>query len=223
MTHVSRLLALFLLVVTGFAGAQERAKVPGMRDGVELVEPLPGGDWTLPGGDYAHTRFSPLDQITTENVDRLGVRNAFSTGVPRGHEGGPLVVNDTMYVVTPYPNRLIAIDLNQPGGPVKWTYEPGPDPVSVGLACCDVVNRGASYADGKVVYNLLSAETVAVDAETGKEIWRTRTGNLEIGETTTMAPLIVKDKVIVGSSGGEFGARGWVLALDLASGKEIWR
>jgi PQQ-dependent dehydrogenase (methanol/ethanol family) len=214
-----------MLLVAFGANAQEgtTTDIKGASEGVELIAPVANGQWTLPGGDYAHTRFSPLDQITPKNVSRLTVRDTFSTGIPRGHEGGPLVVNDTMYVVTPYPNRLIAIDLNKPGGPVKWTYEPGPEPVSVGLACCDVVNRGASYADGKVVYNLLSAETVAVDAETGKEIWRTRTGNMQKGVTTTMAPLIVKDKVIVGSSGGEFGARGWVLALDLDSGKEVWR
>jgi alcohol dehydrogenase (cytochrome c) len=128
-----------------------------------------------------------------------------------------------MYVVTPYPNNLIAVDLTQPGGAIKWIYQPHPNPQAVGIACCDVVNRGASYGDGKIVYNLLDAQTVAVDAKTGKEAWRTTIGDIKIGETLTMAPLIVKDKVIVGNSGGELGVRGKVVALDLHSGKEVWR
>jgi len=198
-------------------------RVEGSKPGVRLISPLPQGEWTLPAGDYANTRFSPLTQIDASNVSRLVPVTTLSTGIPRGHEGNPLVVNDTMYVNTPYPNLLIAVDLTVPGGTPKWVYEPNPDPRAVGIACCDVVNRGASYADGKVVYNLLDAHTVAVDAETGKELWRTQVGNIDIGETVTMAPLIVKDKVIVGNSGGELGVRGWVLALDLETGKELWR
>jgi PQQ-dependent dehydrogenase (methanol/ethanol family) len=128
-----------------------------------------------------------------------------------------------MYVVTPYPNNLIAIDLKHPNGPVKWVYTPHPDPRAVGVACCDVVNRGASYADGKIVYNTLDAHTVAVEAKTGKELWKTRLGDIERGETITMAPLVVKDKVIVGNSGGELGVRGWVTALSLRTGKIAWR
>src|SRR3569623_3461260 len=128
-----------------------------------------------------------------------------------------------MYVVTPFPNNLIAIDLHKPSGAIKFIYEPHPDPRSVGIARCDVVNRGASYADGKSIYNLLDAETVAVDANSGAEVWRTRVGNIDIGETTTMAALVVKDKVLVGASGGELGVRGWLVALDLATGKEVWR
>jgi PQQ-dependent dehydrogenase (methanol/ethanol family) len=153
----------------------------------------------------------------------LKVFTTMSTGIPQGHEGGPLVVGDTMFVATPFPDNLIAVDLTKPGGAMKWLYEPHPDPRAAGIACCDVVNRGASYADGKIVYNTLDAQTIAVDAATGKELWRTRVGNIDVGETVTMAPLIVKDKVIVGNAGGELGVRGWVLALDLATGRELWR
>lgn len=190
---------------------------------VRLISELPAGEWLLPAGDYANTRFSPLEQITVENVKNLQVEWTMATGIPRGHEGAPLVVGETMYVVTPYPNKLIAIDLSQDGGPVKWTHQPMPDPRSVGIACCDVVNRGASYSDGKIIYNTLDAHTVAVDARTGKEVWRTRVGNIQIGETVTMAPLVVKDKVIVGNSGGELGVRGWILALRVSDGSEVWR
>ncbi len=125
-----------------------------------------------------------------------------------------------MYVVTPYPNNLIAIDLTKGTGAVKFVYQPHPDPRAQGIACCDVVNRGASYADGKIIYNLLDATTVAVDANTGQEVWRTKVGDIDIGETTTMAALVVKDKVLVGNSGGELGVRGWLVALDVKTGKE---
>jgi PQQ-dependent dehydrogenase (methanol/ethanol family) len=209
------------------AAAPERSawhegEIAGALDGVRLIAPVPNEEWLLPS-DYANTRFSPLDQITTENAKGLRTVFAMSTGIVRGHEGSPLVVGDTMYVVTPFPNNLIAIDLTKPGGAMKWTFEPRPDPRSVGIACCDVVNRGASYADGKIIYNTLDAHTVAVDAETGEEVWRTRVGNIDIGETVTMAATVVKDKVIVGNSGGELGVRGWILALDVESGEEIWR
>jgi alcohol dehydrogenase (cytochrome c) len=197
--------------------------VSGAAPGIRLISPLPAGEWRLPSGDYANTRFSVLDQINAANVKNLKVITTLSTGIPQGHEGQPLIVNNTMYVVTPYPNNLIALDLTKPGGALKWIYEPHPDPRSVGIACCDVVNRGASYADGKIVYNTLDAHTVAVDAATGREAWKTQVGDINVGETTTMAPLVVKNLVFVGNSGGELGVRGKLVALDLATGKEVWR
>ena len=206
--------------------AQESAapQVPGEKPGVRLVAPLPAdGEWHLQGGDTAHTRFSPLDQLDTKNVGGLRVVTSFSTGIPHGHEGGPLIANHTMYVNTPYPNDLIAVDLVPEGGALKWVHHPNPDSHAVGIACCDIVNRGAVYADGKVVYNLLDGNTVALDAKTGDEVWRTKLGDVEKGETITMAPLVVKDKVIVGNSGGELGVRGWIAGLDLATGKLLWR
>ena len=122
------------------------------------------GQWLMPAKDYASTRFSGLDQITATNVASLKLAWSFSTGVLRGQEAAPLVVGSTMYVVTPYPNILYALDLTKPGAPVKWKYEPKPLAASQGVACCDVVNRGAAYADGKIFYNTLDNQTVAVDA-----------------------------------------------------------
>ena len=202
--------------------AQSTLNIPGMAAGIHIVSPEPNGDWEMPAGDYANTRFSPLAQINTGNVNNLKEISSQTTGIPHGHEGSPLVVNNTMYIVTPFPNYLIAIDLKKPHGPVKWTYKPNPDPRAVGVACCDVVNRGASYAQGKIVYNLLDGHTVAVDAETGKEVWRATVADPNKGETITMAPLIVKNHVIVGNSGGELGVRGKDVALDLATGKQQW-
>jgi PQQ-dependent dehydrogenase (methanol/ethanol family) len=181
------------------------------------------GQWIRPARDYASTRYSALTEITAENVKRLRLAWTFSTGVNRGHEAAPLVVGATMYVVTPYPNFLYAFDLSRPGAPTRWRYEPKPSASAQGVACCDVVNRGAVYARGKVIFNTLDVQTVAVDAETGREVWRTKLGDINRGESITMAPLVVKDRVLVGNSGGEFGVRGWLTGLDLDSGKIVWR
>src|SRR3954452_22016819 len=181
------------------------------------------GQWIRPAKDYASTRFSSLDQINGNNVQQLKLAFTFSTGLERGHEAAPLVVNNTMYIVTPFPNKLYALDLTQPGAPMKWVYEPKPTPASQGVACCDVVNRGASYLDGKIFYNTLDDQTVAVDANSGREVWRVRLGDINKGETITMAPLVAKGKVIVGNSGGEMGVRGWLTAVDAKTGKIAWR
>jgi PQQ-dependent dehydrogenase (methanol/ethanol family) len=189
-----------------------------------LAEPAPGdGDWPMAAGDAGNTRFSALEQITTGNVDKLRVAFTFPLGVERGQEAAPIVVGDTMYIVTPFPNWLYALDLRKPDAPLKWKFDPKADPGAQGVACCDVVNRGAAYSDGRVFYNTLDAHTIAVDAATGRELWRTKLGEVSRGETVTMAPLVVRDKVLVGNSGGELGVRGWLTALDAATGRIVWR
>jgi lanthanide-dependent methanol dehydrogenase len=183
----------------------------------------PPGEWQMPAGDYANSRYSELSSITPQNAANLRVAWAFSTGVLRGHEGQPLVIDNTMYVVTPYPNVSYAIDLAQTGQPLKWKFRPVNSQQAIGRACCDVVNRGAAYADGKIFYNLLDGHTIAINSATGNQVWRTKMGDLSRGETITMAPIVVKGKVIVGSSGGEMGVRGWIAAIDAGTGKEVWR
>jgi glucose dehydrogenase len=129
----------------------------------------PSGDWPVVGHDAQNTRFSPLDQITTANVASLKLSFSFATGIPKGHEAAPLVIDDTMYVVTPYPNTVYAFDLRQPNvAAVKWKFEPDPNASSQGVACCDVVNRGLAYADGRVFVNTLDAQTIALDAASGR-------------------------------------------------------
>ena len=177
----------------------------------------------MPAKDYASTRYSGLTEITAESARQLSVKGTFSTGSTRGHEAAPLVVGSTMYVVTPFPNVLYALDLSQPGMPVRWKFDPKPLAAAQGVACCDVVNRGAAYADGLVVFNTLDNRTVAVDAASGTPAWVTQLGDINRGETITMAPLIVKGKVLVGNSGGELGVRGWLTALDLKTGAIVWR
>ncbi len=221
-----------LMVAAGLAGCAKRSAppvdahvrdVPGAPPTTQLVDALPRGEWRMPAGDYGNLRYSPLDIVTTSNVQQLHVVTTFSTGVPHGHEGQPLVVGHMMYVVTPFPNNLIAVDLTKPGGAIAWIFEPHADSRAVGIACCDIVNRGAVFADGKIIYSLLDAHTVAVDAQTGKEVWRTTVGNIDIGETITGAPLVVHDKVLVGTSGAELGVRGYLAALDVKTGRELWR
>lgn len=190
---------------------------------IGVPRPAKATEWTMPGGDYANSRFSELGDITPANAAQLKAAWAFSTGVLRGHEGQPLVIDNTMYLVTPYPNVAYALDLTQPGQPLKWRFRPENAQAAAGRACCDVVNRGASFFEGLLIYNLLDGHTVAVDAATGTMKWKTRMGDVSLGETITMAPIIVKGKVIVGSSGGEMGVRGWVGALDARTGKLLWK
>ena len=177
----------------------------------------------MPAKNYASTRYSNLDQITIANVKSLKPAFEFSTGTLHGNEAAPLVVNNTMYIVTPFPNNLYALDLTKPGAPVKWVYEGHPAPSAQGVACCDTVNRGAAYYNGKIYYNLLDNQTVAVDANTGAEVWKTRLSDINTGESMTMAPIVAKGKVLVGNSGGEFGVRGWLTGLDADTGKVAWR
>jgi len=191
--------------------------------GASVVAEPEDGQWPMPAKNYASTRFSGLEEINTSNVANLKLAWSFSTGVVRGHEAAPIVVNNTMYVITPYPNYVYALDLTQPGGPVKWKYEPNPVSSAQGVACCDVVNRGLAYSDNKIFFNTLDNQTIALDANTGTEIWKTKVGDINLGESITMAPLVVKGKVLVGNSGGEFGVRGWLTALNAADGKIAWR
>jgi lanthanide-dependent methanol dehydrogenase len=192
-----------------------------LRTDAELQED--DGQWVMAPKNYSATRFSGLTEITTENVATLRLAWSFSTGVLAGHEAAPLVVGDTMYVVTPYPNFVYALHLTEPAGRVKWKYEPRPSRAAQGVACCDVVNRGAAYSNGRVFFNTLDNHTIALDAETGEEVWRTLLGDINLGESMTMAPLVVKDKVLVGNSGGEFGVRGWLTALNTNNGEIAWR
>jgi PQQ-dependent dehydrogenase (methanol/ethanol family) len=181
------------------------------------------GQWTMPAKNYASTRFSSLDQVNTGNVSKLRLAWTFSTGLTRGHEAAPLVVGNTMYIVTPWPTLLYALDLTQPGAPMKWVYDPQTSASAQGVACCGPINRGAAYYAGRIYYGTLDDYTVAVDSATGKQVWKTKLGDINAGESITMAPIVAKGRVIVGNSGGEFGVRGWLCGLDAATGQIVWR
>ncbi|MGH7636483.1 MAG: PQQ-dependent dehydrogenase, methanol/ethanol family [Gemmatimonadaceae bacterium] len=182
------------------------------------------GEWRMQAKNYQGWRYSGLARIDTATVGNLRESWSFSTGTLRGHEGTPLVAGSTMYIVTPFPNIAYALDLAAPVKPaVKWKFEPNPSPRAVGKACCDVVNRGWALAGDKLIYNLLDAHTVAVDVNTGREVWRTKLDEVENGVTMTMSPLVIRDMVLVGNSGGEMGAHGWLTALDVNTGQVRWR
>ena len=210
-------LALVSVTALWLAGASAAAQDAR---GLDALSRDPG-QWVMPARNYASTRFSELDQINGQNVSQLQLAWSFSVGVNRGQEAAPLVVDGTMYVVGPFPNKLFALDATT--GELNWTYEPPTAEAAQGVACCDVVNRGAAYDQGKIFYNTLDDHTVAVDAKTGKEVWHEKLGDINLGETMTMAPLVVKGKVLVGNSGGEMGVRGWLTALDETSGEIVWR
>ena len=178
--------------------------------------------WAIQTGDYKNQRYSELDQINAENVGDLQVAWTFSTGVLRGHEGSPLVIGDMMYVHTPFPNIVYALDLEN-DGKIVWKYEPKQDPDVIPVMCCDTVNRGVAYADGKIFLHQADTKVVALDAKSGDVVWEVQNGDPAIGETNTATVLPVNDKVIVGISGGEFGVRGSVTAYDMNSGEQVWR
>ncbi len=213
----SRLLVVSLLSLSAPALAQQPIAPP------PSAAPPEDGQWTMPGKNYANTRYSGLDQINAQNVKDLKVAFTFSTGVNRGQEAPPLVVGNIMYVLTPYPNILYALDLTRDGAPTLWSYQPKPESAAQGVACCDTVTRGPTYDNGRIFFNTLDNHTVAVDAKTGKEIWKVKLGEINQGETMTMAPLVVKGKVLVGNSGGEYGVRGWLTALNASDGSIAWR
>ncbi|MGC8468799.1 MAG: methanol/ethanol family PQQ-dependent dehydrogenase [Acetobacteraceae bacterium] len=187
-------------------------------------------DWVMPAGNFANWRYSTLNQINTKNVHQLAPAWTFSTGVLRGHEGGPLVIGNMMYLATPFPNVVYGLDLNHQGR-IVWKYVPVQDPNVIPVMCCDTVNRGVAYAppaeagnaDGLIILHQADNTVVALDAKNGKVVWKASNGNAKVGATGTSAPQVIGDKVMVGVSGGEFGVRGYMTAFSLKDGKQVWR
>ncbi|MEI8608252.1 PQQ-binding-like beta-propeller repeat protein [Enterovibrio sp. Hal110] len=156
--------------------------------------------WVMWGANYSGTRYSSLDQINAKNAKDLQVAWTFSTGVLRGHEGGPLVIGNTMYIHTPFPNKVFAIDMDKQA--LRWSYEPKQDSSVIAVMCCDTVNRGLAYSDGKIFLQQADTTLVALDEKTGDVVWKVVNGDPKLGATNTNAPLIVKDTIITGISGG---------------------
>ncbi|ABI61242.1 methanol/ethanol family PQQ-dependent dehydrogenase [Granulibacter bethesdensis] len=185
-------------------------------------------NWLMPGRTYEAQNYSPLKQITTKNVKDLKVAWTFSDGVLNGHEGAPLVVNNTMYVTGPFPNRTFALGLDNPGR-IIWENNPKQSANARSVACCDVVNRGMAYWPGDsktpalIFKNLLDGRLTAMNAKTGDVVWQMENGDIKVGQTETQAPYVVKDLVITGSSGAELGVRGFITAYDVHTGAQKWR
>ena len=210
------LVATCLAAVTGLVGGSA-----GANEELSKMSQNPK-DWVMPTGDYANTRYSKLNQITAANVGKLQVAWTFSTGVLRGHEGGPLIIGNMMYVHAPFPNTVYALDLANENK-IVWKYEPKQDPNVIPVMCCDTVNRGVAYGDGKIFLHQADTTLVALDAKTGKVVWTAKNGDPSKGATGTSAPMVIKDKVLVGISGGEFGVQAHMTAYDIKTGKQVWR
>jgi PQQ-dependent dehydrogenase (methanol/ethanol family) len=186
--------------------------------------------WVMTGRTYDLQRYSPLTQITTSNVRDLVPAWTMSTGTLRGHEGNPLVVGSVMYVHSSFPNKVYALDLAKPGAPQIWSFTPEQPADVIPIACCDVVNRGLAFHPattanpaGVLYIELLVGDLLALDAKTGKQVFRVKSVDYKRGETMTNAPIVIKDVVITGNSGGEFGVRGRVTAYNALTGEEVWR
>ena len=208
--RLSRLgLALLAVPALAFANADVEKNIANSKN------------WAMQAGDMFNQRYSKLNQINAGNVGKMQVAWTFSTGVLRGHEGSPLVIDGTMYLHSPFPNKVFAIDLDTQK--IKWKYEPKQDPAVIPQMCCDTVNRGVAYAEGKVILQQADSVLVALDAKTGKPVWSVKNGDPKLGAVNTNAPHVFKNKVITGISGGEWGVRGFVAAYNLADGKLAWK
>jgi len=209
--------------VLSVAALLAAAVTPGFAQADEELNKLSSDpkNWAMQAGNYANQRYSDLKQVNKSNVNKLQVAWIFSTGVLRGHEGSPLVIGDTMYVHTPFPNNVFALDLETQK--IKWKYAPKQDPAVIPQMCCDTVNRGVAYGDGKIFLQQADSMLVALDAKSGKVVWSVKNGDPKLGAVNTNAPHIFKDKVITGISGGEWGVRGYISAYDIKTGKLAWR
>jgi PQQ-dependent dehydrogenase (methanol/ethanol family) len=197
--------------------------LPGVAAANADVERLTANpsNWAMQAGDMYNQRYSKLNQINASNVGRLQVAWTFSTGVLRGHEGSPLVVGNMMYIHTPFPNKVFAMNLDTQK--IAWKYEPKQDPAVIPQMCCDTVYRGLAYAEGKIFLQQADSNLVALDAKSGKVIWSVQNGDPSLGMVNTNAPHVFKDKVFTGISGGEWGVRGFIAAYNINDGSLAWK
>jgi lanthanide-dependent methanol dehydrogenase len=213
-----------LTVATAVAAGALAVSLPSLasaNDELLLMQENPAY-WAMPTGTYDNQRFSTLAQINKDNVEELQPAWTFSTGVLRGHEGGPLVIGDVMYIHGPFPNPVFALDLTDEGR-VIWKYDPKQDPNVIPVMCCDTVNRGLAYGNGKIFLSQADTTLVALDALTGELVWQVQNGDPSKGETATAAPMVYKDKVYVGISGAELGVHGHLTAYNIETGELVWR
>ena len=179
-------------------------------------------NWAAPRGDYTNQAHSKLTQINQGNVKNLKAAWTFATGVNRGHEGSPVVVGHMMYVHTAFPNNIYALDLND-NQKIVWSYFPKQDPSVQAVLCCDNVNRGLGYGDGKIFLQQNDGTLVALDAASGKKVWDVKNVDPKVGATNTNAPHVIKDKVLTGCSGAEFGVRCFIQAYNIKDGSVAWK
>jgi PQQ-dependent dehydrogenase (methanol/ethanol family) len=209
------------VLLSAAALAATVARGPGAMDQARLTnaaaEP---GNWMTYGGTYAETRFSPLDQINAQTIQRLKPAWVVDLDTARGQEATPLVVDGVMYTSTAW-SKVIALDAAT--GRVLWQHDPKVIGSKAVHACCDVVNRGVAVWKGRVFVGTIDDRLIALDAKTGKQLWSVVTADQKQAYTITGAPRVFRDKVVIGNSGAELGVRGYVTAYDTATGKKVWR
>ena len=178
--------------------------------------------WPAYGGDSANTRYSPLSRINTSTVNRLKVAWVLQFGSLEAQESTPVVVGDTLYVTTSAGPRYVYA-VNAKTGAIRWKYAPEIPPDVQQTTCCGLDNRGVAYAHGKLFVARLDAMLVALDAGTGKELWKAKVVDYKQGHAITSPPTIAKNLVVTGFAGGEYGVRGAITAYDQETGREVWR
>ena len=178
------------------------------------------GDWLAPGRTPTGDHYSPLRQIDTSNVERLGLFWRLNLGTTRGIEATPLVVDGILYQSGPW-SVVYAVDTRK--GEIRWTYDPKVPRTFAEKACCDVVNRGLAMYRGHIFVGALDGRLIALDATTGAPVWEVLTVDTTQHYTITGAPRIAGDKVVIGNAGADFGTRGYVTAYDALSGEQAWR
>ena len=179
---------------------------------------------TDPGAQLsASTSFSALDEIGAGNVEHLTGGPVFATGRFGGQAGAPSAAGDLVYIETGFPNAIFALELAQASPSVAWSYAPEPDGRARGLSCCGRTEFGPVLSGAKLYANTLDGRTVALDRRSGNKLWETKLADLSKGETLASPPVVADGKVLVGNAGDEFGARGWIAALDAESGRILWR
>lgn len=181
-----------------------------------------GKEWVIYGGDYANTRYSTLNQINNGNVGKLRIAWMRSLGTTDSQQSTPLVIGDTMYVTTSTGPRYV-FALNAKTGAIKWKYEPELPRDYMATVCCGLDNRGVAFANGRIFVTRLDAKMVALDANSGKELWSTTVVDYKKGHAITSPPLIVKNLVVTGYAGGEYGVRGAVQAYRQDTGELVWK
>ena len=179
-------------------------------------------NWATPRANEMGQGYSALAQINKGNVKNLKAAWTFATGVNRGHEGSPLVIGNMMYVHTAFPNNVYALDLND-NQKITWSYFPKQDPSVQAVLCCDNVNRGLGFGDGKIYLQQNDGNLVALDAKTGAKVWSTLVNDPKVGATNTNAPHVIKDKILTGCSGAEFGVRCFIAAFNAKDGSLAWK
>ena len=179
-------------------------------------------NWASPRANNLNHGYSQLTQINQANVKNVKAAWTFATGVNRGHEGAPLVIGNMMYVHTAFPNNVYALDLND-NQKIVWSYFPKQDPSVQAVLCCDNVSRGLGYGDGKIFLQQNDGNLVALDAKTGAKVWSVQNTDPKVGATNTNAAHVIKDKVLTGCSGAEFGVRCFIAAYNIKDGSLAWK